>query len=173
MTKSPTRLNSGGDCRACAFFLRSPSLMRVHKTKRCLSVINLTEEAIEISLEDPEVTQCLTLQAHETSTVSYSQRRPPLELSISQWGSSEKISNVQCNIRLKKRITGRRKWKELDCAGETWRLYQQKISKRHQRILVFAYRPLSSWMKEIPDSVLLSNLCLPGGCSPRACIPDC
>jgi 1-phosphatidylinositol phosphodiesterase len=147
--------------------------MRARNAERYLSVINLTQTAIEISLEDLEAAQCRTLQAHETAAISYLQRRSQLGLSMSRLGNSEKLSDSKCKIRLKKRITGRQKWEEISCANGIWRIYRQKISQRHHRILVFTYRPLSSWMKEIPDSVLLSNLCLPGMSSPLLDILAC
>lgn len=137
------------------------------KSERCLSILNFTENSIEVSLGVPNAAQSLTLGTQENQTISYVHRGSSIELILSRSGKLEEGAELQCKVRLKKRITGWRRWEEIDCARKAWRVYRHKISKRHHQVLIFPCRPLSSWMKELPDSVLLSDLCLPGAKPPR------
>ncbi|KAF8061642.1 hypothetical protein FPV67DRAFT_289811 [Lyophyllum atratum] len=46
--------------------------------------------------------------------------------------------------------------------GCPWRIYLSKITKRHHRLFVFPQRNLASFLSEMPDTLPLSSLCLPG-----------
>ncbi|EGN96244.1 hypothetical protein SERLA73DRAFT_76223 [Serpula lacrymans var. lacrymans S7.3] len=46
-----------------------------------------------------------------------------------------------------------------DCA---WRIYRSKITRKHHRLLIIPRRDTSNFLSEIPDTVPLSSLLLPG-----------
>ncbi|OBZ75822.1 hypothetical protein A0H81_04799 [Grifola frondosa] len=54
-------------------------------------------------------------------------------------------------------------WKVVEMPSHCpWRIYRSKISKRHHKLSIFPRRELSSFLAEIPDTVPLSALMLPG-----------
>ncbi|TFK46025.1 PLC-like phosphodiesterase [Heliocybe sulcata] len=56
-----------------------------------------------------------------------------------------------------------RSWKVLKLPEECpWRIYQTRIFRRQKQILILPKRNLSSFLSELPDSLALSSLLLPG-----------
>ncbi|GBE82695.1 hypothetical protein SCP_0410800 [Sparassis crispa] len=54
-------------------------------------------------------------------------------------------------------------WKAVEVEkGCPWRIYQSRVSKKHHRLLILPRRDMSTFLAEMPDSLPLSSLLLPG-----------
>ncbi|KAI0933495.1 hypothetical protein AcV5_005625 [Taiwanofungus camphoratus] len=54
-------------------------------------------------------------------------------------------------------------WKVVDvCYNCPWRIYRSRVSRKHHKLLILRRRDLSSFLAEMPDSLPLSSLLLPG-----------
>ncbi|KZT20266.1 PLC-like phosphodiesterase [Neolentinus lepideus HHB14362 ss-1] len=71
------------------------------------------------------------------------------------------LHNFSVCIRTKRNIG--RSWKVIKLAEQCpWRIYQNRISRRHKQLVILPKRNLSSFLSELPDSLPLSSLLLPG-----------
>ncbi|PVG00204.1 PLC-like phosphodiesterase [Serendipita vermifera] len=132
----------------------------MHSTKR-LSVLNLTNDPIVVQLGNPKEPTTQLIASNGIAGVTEFPPVSQLQLTL-QCYRKDLDADFGITIRLKCHISRKRKWKAISCPERYWRLYHYEISASHQRILVLPERNLASWMKELPDSLPLSSLCLPG-----------
>lgn len=125
-----------------------------------LSFINLTGTTLHVSLPGITLLKPLALSDGALTHLGEVSVGKMVEISLSE--KPEEGPEIYSNkIIFKRRMHGR-SWEPLSTHNSTWRLYRAKIGKGHQRIFVFPQRPLASWMRDLPDSLPLSSVCLPG-----------
>ena len=132
--------------------------------KVALSVLNLTDRPVNASLGDIGTFSVCALQVQSSAVVGDFLALPISRLTLTSY---DKATDTEHSItfNLRRRISSKRKWEPLDCQEAPWRVYRLKLSKSHHSIVVFTERPLASWMSDLPDSLPLSSLCLPGNVS--------
>ncbi|EPQ58546.1 PLC-like phosphodiesterase [Gloeophyllum trabeum ATCC 11539] len=64
---------------------------------------------------------------------------------------------------IKTRWTTGRSWKVINLPEECpWRIYQIRVSRRQKQVVILPKRDLSSFLSELPDTLPLSSVLLPG-----------
>jgi hypothetical protein len=130
-------------------------------TNIALSVLNLTDRPINASLGDIGTFSVCALHVQSSAVVGHFLALPILRLTLTSYDKATDAEHSM-TFNLRRRVSSNRKWEPLDCQGAPWRVYRLKLSKSHHRIVVLTERPLTSWMSDLPDSLPLSSLCLPG-----------
>ncbi|KIM30164.1 hypothetical protein M408DRAFT_328255 [Serendipita vermifera MAFF 305830] len=125
------------------------------------STLNLTQSPIAASIDGIASSAKSVCQSQTCTVLGQSPAVPFVKLTLTSYDKNME-TDVSVTITMLRRIPKKRKWEMLNCSGPPWRVYRLKMNKNHQRILVFPERPLASWMSDLPDSLPLSNLCLPG-----------
>ncbi|KAM5542633.1 hypothetical protein V8D89_003594 [Ganoderma adspersum] len=84
-----------------------------------------------------------------------------LETDEGKAASPAATGGLQAAYKLPLKLGGR--WKSIQASSDfPWRIYRSKISKGHYKLTVFPRRDLASFLSEMPDSLPLSSLVLPG-----------
>jgi 1-phosphatidylinositol phosphodiesterase len=126
-----------------------------------LSVLNLTHESIVVHLEHPKVPTTQLIASHRIAAVTEFPPVSQLQLSLQCYRKDSDTESV-ATLKLKRHISRKRRWKFIPCPERCWRIYHYEVNVNHQRILILPERNLASWMKDLPDCLPLSSLCLPG-----------
>lgn len=146
-----------GPSRACACPNSLPLQMLPVSPGVTVSVLNLTETPISISIGGTECSPVSLL--HGQTSAAFGHLPIPLTLTSYNKGTDSVYSTA---LKLRQWASTKRKWEPLECQGAPWRVYRLEASEGHHKIVLFKERSLESWMSELPDSLALSNLCLPG-----------
>ncbi|TCD66693.1 hypothetical protein EIP91_001047 [Steccherinum ochraceum] len=138
---------------------------------RKLTVSNRTEHTLSVEYygpKQPHLNSCVILPEASTSLeVSSSKSHFVLSTdSSSKWSTyddDEKVSVDADAFQTRFPLKFGAQWKAVKVEdGCPWRIYRSKTSRRHHRLLVLPKRNLASYLSELPDSVPLSSLALPG-----------
>lgn len=168
-----------------------------------LTFVNQTEDPLELQLPSRNGTKCDTLIALARTSVTTSlsgltKGTLNLQACHSSHGEKSEANGAQLggNLSASIPLTMGAKWKTVRVQEECpWRIYRSRVStssgknhlhakliyfsvqitRKHHRLTVLPRRDMASFLSDMPESVPLSALVLPGACRPsfRAAVqPD-
>ncbi|TBU26041.1 PLC-like phosphodiesterase [Dichomitus squalens] len=132
-----------------------------------LTVYNETDEDLSLAFLKPGSTTyeaSLSIAPHTsaTSAVRSTSTTVRVNAQVSEKSDAESVSIPSGPFTTFPLKLGA-KWKSVRIPADSpWRMYRSKISKGHYRLSVFPRRNLASFLSEMPDSLPLSSLLLPG-----------
>lgn len=158
-----------------------------------LTFVNQTEGPLELQLPSRNGTKCDTLVALARTSVTTSLSgltKGTLSLQACHSSHDEKSgangAQLGGNLSASIPLTMGAKWKTVRVQeGCPWRIYRSRVSisssrtlyakliyfavqitRKHHRLTVLPRRDMASFLSDMPDSVPLSALVLPGACRP-------